>query len=281
MKVYIEFVIIDNMIIDTLIGYLCINLFRYKLNVFRLVFSAFIGTIFAIFSPFLTINGIYSIILKFFIGLILSTIIIPDKLKINKILLFNSAYLLITFIFGGLIYSLSLIYNVNNQNFPVGFVVLGVFIYAKFLYKFINTIYKKKQIQNFCYKVKLVVNKKEYNFTAFLDSGNRLFDNYENLPVFIIDYKLLDEFKVQDNLMNFILGKYKRLPFKNVHIIQCSTINSHNNIIVFSPDSLIVIENNIQRECSCLIGLSFKNFNRGIEYKGLLSPSIVRGVYDF
>ena len=71
MEVYIEYVILDNFIINTLIILLVNSTLHQKISKFKVILASCIGTIFAIFMPFISVSNIFLFVLKLMVGLIM------------------------------------------------------------------------------------------------------------------------------------------------------------------------------------------------------------------
>lgn len=194
MEVYIEFAIIDNLVIDYVLLYITCISARIKSSRGLIFLGSMIGTVLAVLLPILKIPKI----VKFFLKLLIPAIMILTSFKLKgfkKFLVLYALLLAYTFVMGGtalgiilllsgkIVDSLHLTYE---SILPVGIVIAVVIIYARAVIWLVNYILKRRTIQNFLYDVEFEHNEKTYRVTAFLDSGNLLVDTKTKLPVIII-----------------------------------------------------------------------------------------------
>ena len=134
--------------------------------------------------------------------------------------------------------------------------------------KLIKKIYIRKSSVQFEYEIILQSEFASVKALAFLDSGNKLQDNFS--PVILIDALTFIKLYPSSSLSDVILKKTNNLCMKNTHILSVSSINnSKYNLLVFSLPKLKVDSkefNNI----SCAISLKKFKFESNISC--LLNP---------
>lgn len=281
MGIYIEFAIIDNMVINYMLLYLTNLIFNYKSKRLLIFFSALIGTICSIFSPFLnnTLNNVLKLIL-----VVLMPLFLIKKPNIKKIFLTSFTFFILTMLFMGLCifigynFNISFIYNQTGQiyyNFPVGlvlFICISIFICIKHL---INIIYNKKHTSNFLYNVLLSNSNTSYKTNAFLDSGNFLCDNCHN-PINLININAFKKLYPEINMANILLKNVNKLPLKNAKYLKVGGIGKSKEILVFEIDKM-----QIQEDKGCtktlnnaLLGLSLKDFQKNLDAECILNYKI-------
>lgn len=185
MIVYIEYVLLDNFVIDSLL--LCAThlTLRQKIRWWRIALSALFGSASAIAITF--VNGIWAYLVKLACLVVMTLIANGKKLLIRYCLIF-SAY---TALLGGLL--IALFYLLQGSidvgavityfnGVPLSLYVLAVVLLCVVAYLVVNYIRQSKRIDAYTARVTVSWADKQYdNVTAYLDSGNSL--RQEGLPV--------------------------------------------------------------------------------------------------
>lgn len=280
MIVYIEYVLIDNMIIDYVILYLTSLIMRVKISIIRLLFGAGIGTIFAYIMPFLNINSCLLMIIKILIGFLIC-ICVNQNIRIKAFMLFYSIFLLMTFVMGGLCIAIIFLLSgelilINYQlDFPMGVLILIICLYALYLKKVLYSLKKRSKITDYVYDVKLIENGKEIEILAFFDSGNGLLDVESNKPIAIINLSTLIKLITEEQLNYLLIGEYLKSRLKDIHKIKYNTVSSSGNLIVFKIDNVILKVNNKLLDMDIMIGVSLNNVVKFNNYDALIGPRIL------
>ncbi len=274
MSVYIEYVIIDNLIIDYLLLMLAYRLANVKTNFYRLIFSSAVGTCFAVLMPLISIDKTYLTIVKILVGFLL--VLLGGKFLTIKKYLFSVLYFFIfTFMMGGAIIGLFYLADIDFEKFysfnydsfiPVGITVLLVYIFSELLKKLILKIFKEKAINPFIRKCVIVLKNKRITATGFYDSGNRLFDYKSGVPIIIGSNSLFNKI---DNLGIFTKQKGE---------ISIKTVSGEGKIKFYEVDKLLIYNGNILNIYNnVLIARSNEEFDDDIRYDLLLSTSFLEG----
>jgi len=116
MTVYIEYVILDNLLIDLLIIYLTSSLLKIHFNKVNILLSALIGTAFAVVMPFISLNSYVLFFLKLSVGM--TMVLVLKKFSFGKFVITFVTFISLTFMMGGmcfgLMYLLSIPFTVNG-----------------------------------------------------------------------------------------------------------------------------------------------------------------------
>lgn len=246
MKVYLDLVFLLNFFLDFLLLLTVNAILKRNVKIRRIILGGIVGSL----STFLLFFSFNSLEL-FFMKLIVSIFMILCTFKYHTIkeLLTNLLYLYFTSILlGGFLYYLNLEFSyeviknvfVSNQ-FHLNYILiiligpLILFIYIK------QNIYQKKRNKTI-YLIQLVKGKKKYQYTGYLDTGNKLYDPYSARPVHL----LYDP--------NFKITKKDKMIYVPYHGLQSTGIIP---CIFFDK---MIIDN--KREISkVLIGLSKEPFH--------------------
>lgn len=184
MKVYIDLVLILNMWLDFLI-ILSVSLILKRNTTIKKIFLASLVGSFSTFFLFFNINSFFLILLKLFVCIVMN--LIAFNFKNMKYVLENIVYFyMVSIILAGFIYLIKNNYGLDN--FLNNFLFL-VIVSPLILFFYYKKTKKMSNHYNHLYNVELYYEGKSYQFTAFLDTGNKLYDQYKKRPIILVDTK--------------------------------------------------------------------------------------------
>ena len=260
MTVYIEYVLINNFIIDFLILKATFYSVRMPIKKGRLLLLSLFLTATSLVFPLIKAQAIILTLLKIAIGCL--AVLVGVKSGIRGYFLALLSFFFWTFLFGGAVYGLTEIFNINrySQVFTalVGLPVLIFYVVGSRLVK----LFTNKNIQKeFYYKTEITLNDKTVILNGFLDTGNGVYDEFT--PCIIISLKTAQKFfdnglpKVSKIQIDTVNGKDKKLAIKNatVKIYSGDKMNIHYNITL------------------CVVGVPFDG------YDAILHPALFGGIY--
>jgi hypothetical protein len=193
----------------------------------RLLFGSVIGGV-STFCLFFNFNSI----MLFFIKIILGILMVIVTFNYHNIkYTFNNLFYLYTISFsvGGVLYLL------RDKGYYNYFILIIGFIVICFLYIKQFKVFKNNYINY--YKVSIYYNNKCLKLIGYLDTGNKLYDNYHHRPIILIDKKI-------KNIENIIYVPYESL--NNISVLKCFKVDK------------IIINNHVFK--NYLIGLSSNKF---------------------
>lgn len=280
MTIYIEYVIIDNFVINLLILTLTTKLLKIFSKKLFLFLSALFGTIIAVISPLLP--NIINILLK--LPLALSMIIIAFNPKtIKQFFAEFIIFLISTFAMIGTCLAIAEIFNIDvsvqngiimDYKFPVGAILLICFVVYLSLINSIKFIFKKQNNSNHLFEITIKHKNKTIKTVAFLDTGNKLKDN--NKPISIIGYKTFFKLYPNINLSDILLNK--KVNIENSKYIEVYGIGEGKKILIFEIDELIVAQKNFK---NALLGLSGAPFQQSTDSDVIISGTLLGDNYEF
>ena len=237
MKIYLDLVMILNFIIDFILLMTVSIILKRNVSINRLLIGSFIGGLSILFL-FINISSIELFIYKILISILLC--LVTFKYVSIKYTLINLGYLYMTsIVLGGFLYLLNLEFSLKhiglifiNKGISINFIFL-IIISPVILYIYIKQSKSLKYNYNNYYSVKIIINKKEYNYIGYMDTGNILKDNLTGKPVILIDKR-----KVLFKIISFRLIPY-------------ISINKKGLIKIIKPDKVIL--NN--KEYNVLLGI--------------------------
>jgi len=275
--VYIEFVIIDNLVITALLALVSYRILRVSVSKKRVALASVVGTTIAIFYPFIHTHFLWLLLLRLGVAVALSFVLFFKKAPLLK---GGPIFLLATATLAGLIFMLGFII-LGSANaalytpfleFPIGLLFLiPMLIYypSKALIKGVS---RHRSTNDFYYYFELFVFGKIIKGKGFLDSGNFLVDDKSGLPVIVISSKLLLKILSPEQLFLIAAERGEKIE-KNARYLSFTTIGKNSKLLIIKPEKFKVYldrRKNINRDV--MLGLSLNEIGQA---DALLSPLII------
>ena len=295
MTVYIDVVFLENLILNVIILYATSLIAKTNLKIIRTLISASIGSIYAIMYYIFQI-GLYSnIIFKFVLSVIMIYVAFNPK-EFKTLLKVLILFYLTSFVFGGA--SLSVIYLVNAQriNIQNGMIIgkytmntiftgiIIAFIVIVIAFKIIKSKISKNDL--YC-DIRFKINNKEIKTKAMLDTGNLLKEPITNIPVVVVEHKLLYDVipnEILDNIENILGGDLEDISdevksdyISKLKVIPFTSLGKQNGILLgIKADELIVEEMNGEKKIDkVIIGIYNKELNKKRTYSALIGIDVI------
>lgn len=212
---------------------------------------------------------------------------------ILKMLVF---FYLTSFVFGGA--ALGAIYIVNSGkisiqngiiigNYTLKTILIGIilaFIIIIIAFKFIKLKISKNDL--FC-NITIKINQKSIKTRAMIDTGNMLKEPITNIPVAIVEHKLLYDAvpkEILENIESILGGDLKKIPenIKNEYmsklkVIPFTSLGKQNGMLLgLKAEGLEVEEDDGTKNIDkIIIGIYNKNLSKKGEYSALLGLDII------
>lgn len=295
MTIYIDIVLIENLIMNYIILFTTAVVLKIKVNHIRLILASLLGAGYSIIAYMGIIKVYSSIILK----IILSVLIIyiafnPQNIKkmCKDLLLFY----LVSFVFGGAAFAL--IYIIKPQNIlmknglflgtytlktvmlgaVVAFcIIIGAFAIIK------NKISKKDM---FC-EIEILINQKKIKTKAMIDTGNMLKEPITNVPVIVVEHILLYSCmpkEILNNLKEIMGGDFKNIPcdiqekyISKLKLIPFSSLGKQNGMLIgIRPEYVKVITDEQEKiNKNVIIGIYEKSLTKKGKYQALIGIELL------
>lgn len=295
MTVYIDVVFLENLILNVIILYATSLIAKMNLKIIRTLISASIGSIYAIMYYIFQI-GLYSnIIFKFILSVIMIYVAFNPK-EFKTLLKVLILFYLTSFVFGGA--SLSVIYLVNAQRiniqngmiigkYTMNTILTGIiiaFIVIVIAFKIIKSKISKNDL--FC-DIRFKINNKEIKTKAMLDTGNLLKEPITNIPVVVVEHKLLYDVipnEILDNIENILGGDLENISdevkndyISKLKVIPFTSLGKQNGILLgIKADELIVEEMNSEKKIDkVIIGIYNKELSKKRTYSALIGIDVI------
>ncbi len=289
MTIYIDIIIIENLIMNYIILYATGLISKNKIYYLRIFFASLIGAIY-VATQYISNLAIYSnTIIKIILSIIMVLIAFnPQDMKkmFKQLLLFY----LTTFTFGGV--ATYLIYVLKPENIIiengmfVGTYVLKVIFMGAILGSIILIISFKMSKNKMTRKdmicqIKIKLNQKEKILNAIVDTGNMLKEPITGNPVIVVEKNALYDLMPKEILNNteYILGgDFEKIPedIKNEYIsklkiIPFSSLGKQNGMLVgIKPEKVEVINEETEEKDNAIIGIYSKSLTKRGEYNALI-----------
>ena len=190
MNVYIEYVVLDNFVIDTLLLWLAVVTLKIPYRKFRVALGGAVGAVCAVVSVYIT--GIFSYLFKTVCLVLMCIVTVGFGKKLFWHILLTTAY---TFVLGGAIVGLFNLFKVDyltqsgefyQMRVPLFVYVLAVACVGFLCYSIAVYVKQVKKIAPHMTKITVKLDK-SYSLSGFCDSGNTL--THEGVPVCFVTKK--------------------------------------------------------------------------------------------
>lgn len=195
MEVYIEYVIIDNLIINTLIMLAAVKTMHLRKCRWRIALSACFGTLAAIIYPWVPLRGVLLWLYKAAIALIMVAIVMRP-LPLRRYFATVGIMVMYTFGAGGAALGIILLSGGNivdsiNLSYvsqvPVGVIMAALAGGIVYTYRAAALYTARKNIAPHLRRVELMMGGKVWELQGYVDSGNMMFEPVSGLPVVVVD----------------------------------------------------------------------------------------------
>lgn len=260
MSVYIEYVLIDNFVIDYLMlkATFITSGKRYKKE--RLFLCAFLGAIIALVFPLVKVHSAILIAIKILSGLLI--ILIANKYDIVKDFYIHALLFFgYTFFTGGVIIGVFNIFSLNySSEISIALMVIPVYFVISACVSVIKFIYRRKDVLSAVCNVEINAYGVTIKGRGFLDTGNGLFDG--DNPVIFCKKAFVK--KIFD-------GDLRRIRLKKITV---ATVNGSAEKTAFQIDGIKIYigkETNIHNNVTvCVVDQT------GEGYDVILHPALFR-----
>lgn len=224
MTVYVEYVLINNFIIDYVLLYLSQLLAKKSIKKAYILVASLIGAIISLAYPLVERFFVLSLFLKICVGMLMVAI----SAKFNGCREYFSIlalFYLLAFSIGGAIYGICIALKVQtNSELFSAIVFIPVLLFGFGIKGIICGVKNKQELKNFYFMAEIFSKTTSVKAMAFLDSGNQL--KKDGKPVVIISKKLAKK----------LLLDYETI--KSVKIIEYSTIMGTSTMPTFKASKI-------------------------------------------
>lgn len=295
MTIYIDVVLIENLIMNYIILLATAIVLKIKIKHVRLVIASLIGAIYSIITYISEIEIYSNIILKIILSLIMVYVAYNPQ-KFNNLWKFLLIFYLTSFVFGGAAFSL--IYIVKPQEvsmknglfkgtYTIKVIILGSiisFIILILAFKLVKSKISKKDM--YC-EIEIGIEGKKVKTKAMIDTGNLLKEPISNMPVVVTESTLLYEVlpkELLNNIENILGGDLNKISeeiknryAKKIKLIPFTSLGKQNGMLIgIKADYISVLkeekENKFQ---NIIIGIYPRSLTRRGEYRALIGIELI------
>lgn len=197
MKVYLDVLFLLNLGFDFLLLLSVSLLLRRRVTLKRIFLGSLVGSL-SIFFLFFSISSVSLFLFKIIISIFMILVTFGYQ---NRTYFFQNFFFLylVSIVLGGIFYFLNVNFSYKQEGLIFYHNGLSINFFLLFLLGPLSFFYYLKEMKSFknnysnTYEVTLFYQGKEYQFHAFLDTGNQLKDPITRKPIFLIYHKTLLE----------------------------------------------------------------------------------------
>jgi len=223
MQVYIEYVLIDNLVIDYFLLKATHAITASPTSKLRLILSAIFGAVVALSYPLVYTIPFISVLIKVLSGL--TMVIISVKAKTFRTYYINAlVFFCLTFLTGGAIIGVFTLFNLDySSEISIALMVLPAYLIIKGATTIIKHVYRQKDIRCYTYDVEIAVKERTVRLKGFVDTGNGLYDGDRAVVV------------VNKSTATKILGNFSGISLKRITV---KTVAGEKQNLAFEIDGI-------------------------------------------
>lgn len=295
MTIYIDIVIIENLIMNYII--LCATgiVSKNKIRHLRLIMASLLGAIYSVVA-YMKILEIYSnIVLKILLSVIIVYIVYNPQ-TVKKLWKTLVMFYLVSFVFGGVAFSL--IYIIKPQDiimknglflgtYPLKTIILGAIVAFAIIIIAVKIIRKKFTTKDMICDIEIILNNKKINTKALIDTGNMLKEPITNIPVVVVEKILLYECipkEILNNINQIIGGDLEKIPqqiqsqyISKLKLIPFSSLGKQNGMLLgikVQQIKIIKESEEITKE-NIIVGIYQQSLTKNGEYQALMGMEFI------
>lgn len=190
MIIYIEYVLVNNFIIDFLLLKTTFLITGKSKKLKRLFLTCILASVVALVFPLINLHQVLISLLKICLGIVM--LLVSNTYSNNREMLINLfIFLTLTFVLGGAIFFIySLIGVSGGSEFLVATIIIPCYVIIRVVKGVISYIYRRKNIEQVIYQTEIFISGKKFLARGFLDTGNNVY--YQNSPVIICQKKFIE-----------------------------------------------------------------------------------------
>ena len=279
MVYYVEYVFVENFIIDFILLFITGKLIKRVIIIKRLIVSSLIGSLYVIITYYVGREFMTFFIVKFSISVLMIMIAFDSKgilINIRVIICFYITSL----IMAGII---SALYYLTYDKLTVNAIIMSMFTGYAALHFFFKEIKDRITKHNYKRTVNVTIGNNSKTFRGYIDTGNELSDPVTGKPVMVVNIDCIREI-LGDELCSKILEFYNKKCYEslidenntiNLRIIKYNTIsNSGETMVCLVPDKIEIINKNNGIFIDAIIGIHPKRISLD-DYDALLFKKLL------
>lgn len=253
MIVYVEYVFIDNLVIDYLIFKLTFYIVGVNYKKWQVILCSILGGAFALIYPLLSVNATLLSIIKVLFGIFLVSISAKYK-SLKEFYLTTILFFSLTFFMGGVVSGIFSLFNIPIEETSIALMIIPCYAVSKLIFSLVGFFYKRKDVAPYIYVVELKIFNYSYKLRGFLDTGNGVYS--KNCPVIFCER----------NLFNKLLKKATAENLKNIKKINIQTVTGEKNFMSIKLTSLtLIFSDKLNIYNNVILAVSDKSIGNGYD----------------
>lgn len=275
-----------NLFINYFILLSTVGFLNIKPSKIKILFGAFLGSIFSLCIIFPDQSKFFSLALKFFISAVIVWVAIcspKEKIYVKAMLCFYS----ISFSISGIMFAIWFIFRPNGLFIKNGIVYFGISpvvlicstVISYFIIELINKNVGKKELKEAFCEVKVKISENTIFFKAKIDTGNLIKEPFSGLSVVVVNKKILksDLFynfsDIYDFFENVDKPEYIKCNLKNkLRLIPFYSVAGKGVLPAFKPDYIEINGSKVKKDAYLAV-CRHEFLQEGFD--GLVSPELL------
>ena len=295
MTVYIDVVLIENLIMNYIIIFATGIILKIKMKQIRIILGSLIGAIYTIIAYVSNLRIYSNFILKFILSIIIVYVSFnpqTQKQLWKSLLIFY----LTSLVFGGAAFAIIYVVRpqeiLRNNQLIFGTTSMKIILFSAIL-AFIVIILAFKIVKNkiskkdmFC-DIEVKINEEIVKTKAMIDTGNFLKEPITNKPVVVIEHTLLYDCipkQILNNIEQILGGDFTNVPeeireeyISKLKFIPFSSLGKQNGMLIGINAKYIKIksEENENINENVIVGIYNKSLTKRGEYRALIGIELI------
>ncbi|NLJ57760.1 MAG: sigma-E processing peptidase SpoIIGA [Tissierellia bacterium] len=275
MVYYIEYVFVENFIIDFILLFITGKLIKSTIIFKRLVIASMVGALYVVLTLYIGKEFMTYFIVKFSISVLMIMIAYDSKGIITNIRVIICFYITSLLMVG----IITALYYITYDKLTVNAIIISLFMGYGALHFFFKEVKDRILKHNYKRSVTVSIATKSKNLQAYIDTGNELTDPVTGKPVMVVSIDcikdLLDE-GLYERIMDFYKdGSYENLfnEGNSLRIIKFNTISTKGeNMVCIVPDKIEIVDG--IGSINAIMGVYPKKISKG-SYDALLFKKLL------
>ena len=279
MVYYVEYVFVENFIIDFILLFITGKLIKRVIIFKRLIIASLVGSLYVILTFYIGREFMAFFIVKFSISVLMIIIAFDSKGILTNIRVIICFYIT-SLIMVGII---SALYYFTYDKLTVNAIIMSIFTGYAALHFFFKEIKDRINRHNYKRTVNVSIGNSSKTFRGYIDTGNELTDPMTGKHVMVVNIDCIKDI-LGDELCNKIMEFYDNKCYESLidennniilRIIKYNTIsNSGENMVCIVPDEIEIINNNNSIFIDAIIGIHPKRISMD-DYDALLFKKLL------
>ncbi len=279
MVYYVEYVFVENFIIDFILLFITGKLIKRVIIFKRLIIASLVGSLYVILTFYIGREFMTFFIVKFSISVLMIMIAFDSKGILTNIRVIICFYIT-SLIMVGII---SALYYFTYDKLTVNAIIMSIFTGYAALHFFFKEIKDRINRHNYKRTVNVSIGNSSKTFRGYIDTGNELTDPMTGKHVMVVNIDCIKDI-LGDELCNKIMEFYDNKCYESLidennniilRIIKYNTIsNSGENMVCIVPDEIEIINNNNSIFIDAIIGIHPKRISMD-DYDALLFKKLL------